>query len=808
MILYTLRGCVNKMKKEMKNEEVKNKEYERFEVREEIGLTDEQVKKRIHNGEVNIESKLKTKSIPRIFRDNFFTLFNLINVILAVAILSVGSYRNVLFMGVIICNIAIGTFQEIRAKKAVEKLSFIASTKIKAIRNKVENLIHIEDIVLDDILELSNGNQIPVDCIVMSGECDVNESLLTGESDSIHKVVGDTLYSGSYIVSGKCRVKADKVGKDTYVSSVFSGARYVKKVNSEIMKTLNKIIKIVSIAIFPIGALFFMGQMHALEGDISQAIINSGAALIGMIPEGLILLTSTVLAVSIIRLSKHKVLVQELYCIETLARVDVLCLDKTGTITQGTMELKDVVLFDGVSAKESDMYLNSIITNLNDENDTFKAIKERYNKKTDLECCHIVPFSSDKKWSGASFTNYGTFVIGAAEFIFKEVPKEVQESLQKYSDDYRVLVLAISNQIIEKNDLPEKLQAVSILLIKDKIRKNAKETLAFFEAQGVDLKIISGDNVKTVAGIAKEVGFKNYDKYIDATTIKTTEELKEAAKKYSIFGRVTPVQKKELVIALKEEGHTVAMTGDGVNDVLALKEADCSVAMASGSEAARNVSQLVLLNSDFSSMPQVVAEGRRSINNIQRSASLFLVKTIYSAILSLLFVFIPYSYPFEPIQMTLLNAFTIGLPSFILALQPNKNRIEGKFFINVISKAIPTAVVVITSILSIVFAGNSLGFTSQQISTVCGVVTGLIGIMFIIKLCIPFNLLRSALVVVCISGLVLGITVFGGFFDFVIYNNNVLMMSGIVGGVAVALFITLNCIVDRINKKRELIQKR
>ena len=786
-----------------KNTNDTKKTFERYDVDSVNGLSNSQVEKRIEDGATNIESKLSSKSIPKIFRDNCFTLFNLINIILAICIISVGSYKNVLFMGVILCNIAIGTFQEIRAKNAVDKLSFIAKSKIKAIRNKETKMINIEDIVLDDVLELSNGNQVPADCIVLQGSCDANESLITGESDSIHKSVGDTLYSGSFIVSGKCRVKADKIGNKTYVSSVFSGAKYIKKLNSEIMNTLNKIIKIISIVIFPIGILFFLSQMNTLGGDVSEAVINTGAALIGMIPEGLILLTSTVLAVSVIRLAKHKVLVQELYCIETLARVDVLCLDKTGTITEGSMELRDKILLDDTKEENLSVYLNALTSSLEDDNPTFCAIKEQYNDKTSLKVLHTVPFSSDKKWSGASFENVGTIIIGAAEFIFDVVPENIKKYLNEYSNDYRVLVLAKSSEIISIDSLPSTLSPISILLIKDKIRKNAKETLDFFDKQGVELKIISGDNVKTVAGIAKEVGFKKYDNYIDATTLKNTEDVKRASTKYSIFGRVTPTQKKELVLALKENGNTVAMTGDGVNDVLALKEADCSVAMASGSEAARNVSQLVLLNSDFSSMPQVVAEGRRSINNIQRSASLFLVKTVYCSILTILFVLLPFNYPFEPIQMTLLNAFTIGLPSFILALQPNKNKVSGNFFINVISKAIPTSLVVIISVLTVVVNGHFYNLTHQEISTVSVIVTGVIGILFLIKLCVPFNLLRTSLVTVCIVGMVGGLTLLSPLFDFSELNLQILGMSGIISGIAVVLFLIFNYLVKvlKLDKK-------
>lgn len=771
----------------------------------EKGLTNEQVQQRIKDGLHNTDSSLPTKSIPKIFADNICTLFNLINVILAAAVLLVGSYKNLLFMIVIIANTAIGTFQEIRAKRTVDKLSIINQAKVKAVRNGQIKEIAVNEIVLDDIIELSAGNQVPTDCVVLTDSVGVNESLLTGEAEPIHKKIGDSLLSGSFIVSGKCRCRAEHIGEENYASTISSGAKYVKKVNSEIMLTLNKIIKFISIAIFPVGILLSLNQYFQNDGNITDTVTHVVAALVGMIPEGLILLTSTVLAVSVIRLSKHKVLVQELYCIETLARVDVLCLDKTGTITEGKMVVHKAIPVNGTTESELKQALCALTNSLNDDNPTYNAVSDFCRSKASKSAKEIHPFSSEKKWSGAYFGEDGSLVLGAAEFIFKDmIQNSVTDIIQKYSGQYRIITVAHSKNNFNGENLPDELKPVGVLIIKDKVRKNAKETLRYFAEQGVELKIISGDNVQTVASIAKEAGLKNCGKYIDASTLKTEDELKQAAEKYSVFGRVTPDQKKALVVALKEAGHTVAMTGDGVNDVLALKEADCSIAMANGSDAARNVSQLVLMNSDFSSMPKVVEEGRRSINNIQRSASLFIVKTIYSSILSVLFILLPLSYPIESIQMTLISAFSIGLPSFVLALEPNHERIRGNFFANVISRALPTALVVVISTLLNVIIHIALNTTDIEYSTLQVIILAYCGIMLIVKISMPPTAIRTALIIVCASGLTLGITVFGWFFGTDPFSIKMLILIAVIIAASTALFVTSNRIADRIKLTKML----
>ena len=766
------------------------------------GLSIDQINQRKKDNLVNNDTTVPTKTIPRIFFENIVTLFNILNILLAIAILCVGSYKNLLFMGVIICNTLIGTFQEIRAKKAVDKLSLISSTKVNVVRNSKIEHIPIKELVLDDIVYLKNGNQIVSDCIVVDGKCEVNESLLTGESDPITKKKGDMLLSGSFIVSGSCKAKIEHIGNQNYAAKISNDAKYIKKVNSEIMYTLNLIIKIISFIIIPLGIMLFYKQFNIVESNTYQnAVVHTVAALIGMIPEGLILLTSTVLAVGVIRLSKQKVLVQELYCIETLARVDTLCLDKTGTITDGNMEVINTVEIDKSFSHKINEIMSSMVYALNDNNPTFNAIRDKFGNKKVYDAIKSVPFSSEKKWSGVYFKNEGSFILGAAEFILNNNIAEIEDELKEYASKNRVLILAHSNNDFNGEDIPKDTYPIAFIIINDKIRKQAKETLKYFKEQGVNIKIISGDNVLTVSNVAKAAGLDNADNYIDATTLENDEDLKQAAQKYSVFGRVAPQQKKKLIVALKDQGHTVAMTGDGVNDVLALKEADCSVAMASGSDAARNVSQLVLLNSCFDSMPKVVAEGRRSINNIQRSASLFLVKTLYSLLLSILFIFINMPYPFMPIQMTLISMFTIGIPSFILALEPNNERIKGNFFINIISKSIPAAISVVLNILSVILATNIFKLSIEEFLTISVILTGYTGLLLLFKISLPLNNIRKVLIILMSSGFAAGIIFGREIFSLTLLNAKSLFILMFLLILSTVIFIcTLKSLGKLINK--------
>ncbi|MCY1714065.1 cation-translocating P-type ATPase [Caproiciproducens galactitolivorans] len=732
------------------------------------GLTQEQVESRRQRGLVNGTDEIKTKSIGQIVLGNVVTPFNILNVILASLIVMVGSYKNLLFMGVIICNALIGTIQEVRAKKTIDRLKLIAAPKAGVMRDGIKKELPVGDLVLDDILILTSGNQICADCVIVDGECEVNESLITGEQDAILKKENDHLLSGSFIASGSCCAKVEHIGSENYASKITKSAKYLKKPNSEIMNWVNKIIKYIGFSIIPIGILLFYKQYFFSGHPFQRAVVGTVAALIGMIPEGLVLLTSVVLAVSVIRLAHHKALVQELYSIETLARVDTLCLDKTGTITEGSMQVDAILPLCDITKEDTEDAIAALITAVNDENPTANAIKGLGLTPPSWDCTRAVAFSSARKWSGASFRDGGTYLLGAGEFILKDEFCKISSLVEEHSAmGQRVLLLAHSPNALEGNELPSDITPLALLLLSDKIRKNANRTLSFFADQGVDIKVISGDNAVTVANIAKKAGLKNADNVIDASLLLNNENLKAAAEKYTVFGRVTPQQKLDLVKALKEQGHTVAMTGDGVNDVLALKESDCSIAMASGSDASKTVSQVVLLDSDFASMPRIVNEGRRSINNLQRSASLFMVKAIFSAIIAVLFIFVSCGYPFQPIQFTLINAVSIGIPSFILALEQNRERIQGRFMVNVMKKSLPGALTMSTNILFLVLIACSLQFSPEQISTLAVILTGYTGLHTLFKVCIPFNVKHAVLFWLMAGIFIVAILFFKPFFGLV-----------------------------------------
>lgn len=771
-----------------------NNKIERYEPDLNVGLTMQQVKSRFVANLINHDTTIPTKSIKQIILSNIFTLFNLINIILGVFVILVGSYKNLFFLGVIFCNIVIGTIQEIRSKKVIDKLSVISSSKSKVLRDGIIEEIDINNIVLDDLIIFELGNQVVVDSYILDGTVEVNESFISGESDTIVKQKGDMLLSGSFIVAGRCKCKVEHIGNENYTSIISSEAKYIKKVNSEIMNSLNKIIRFVSYIIFPLGLCLFFRQLSIGGNDIQNAVISTVAACVGMIPEGLVLLTSTVLAVSVIRLSKYDVLVQELFCIETLSRVDTLCLDKTGTLTEGKLELVDVIKYN--SDYNVTEILSAFATSFDIKNPTLEAIYEKYHVKTDYKIKQITNFSSEKKYSSIEFENYGTFIMGAPEFILNNMESNLKQQIDNYASKYRVLLLAHQKESASR--IP-----IAIILIKDKIRSNAVETLNYFKEQGVDIKIISGDSPLTVSCVANDCGLKNIN-YVDARTLLTDTELRQAICKYNIFGRVTPIQKKKIIVYLKEMGHTVAMTGDGVNDVLALREADCSIALASGSDVTRNVSQLVLLNSDFGSMPKVVLEGRRTINNIERSATLFLVKTIYSIILSALFIFVNRPYPFMPIQLTLTSVATIGIPSFILALEPNKERIRGHFFFNVISQAIPTSLTIICNILLVMLASVLLNFSFEQSSTLCVILTGFTGFTLLYHLCKPFNTIRLSLLISMVFLFVFQIIFFREWYSLSLLTSNMVLVMLTLMCITYVVTGILNNIVKKIiDKKRK-----
>ncbi|MDO5603017.1 MAG: cation-translocating P-type ATPase [Oscillospiraceae bacterium] len=732
------------------------------------GLTAEQVKSRVDAGLSNKETGTKTKTYRQIVLENTFTFFNILNFILALAVLLVGSYKNLLFMGVIVCNICIGTFQGIRAKRTIDKLSLIAAPKAGVIRDGQRMEIAVEELVLDDVLCLSAGKQICADAVVAEGEAEVNESLLTGESDPVLKRPGDTLLSGSFVVSGVCAARVTHVGNENYAAQLAKDARYVKKPNSEIMRSLDFIVKTISAVLAPVGLLLFCKQYFLLHTGLQQSVIRTVAALIGMIPEGLVLLTSMVFAVSVLRLSRHKTLAQELYCVETLARVDVLCLDKTGTITEGCMQLDGLVPLQDTPREEMEAALSLLSGALTDDNATFLAVREAF-PSAKAEAVRTVPFSSARKWSGAAFEGRGSYLLGAGEFMMGEAFAPYAAAAASYAEEgRRVLLLAHSSEELSARQvLPAQLKPLGFLLFSDKLRAEAPDTLAYFAKQGVALKIISGDSAVTAAHIAKRAGMTGWENYIDASLLQDEAALQDAAERYQVFGRVTPRQKLSLVKALKNAGHTVAMTGDGVNDVLALKEADCSVAMASGSDAARTVADLVLLDSNFASLPKVVQEGRRSINNLQRSAALFLTKTIFSVFLSFFFLFIAAPYPFHPIQLTLISALTIGLPSFVLALEPNSELVRGRFLINVFQKAVPAACGMLGSVLALVCLTAFFPLSVPAFSTLAVYTTAAAGFLLLFRLCRPFNPLRLSLFIITAAAFCIVSCCFGPFFSLV-----------------------------------------
>ena len=760
------------------------------------GLSEEKVLELKEKGLVNYNYDVKTKSISQIIAGNFFTLFNFLNFGLALAIFLVGSYKNLLFLGVVFCNTLISTIQEIRSKKVIDKLSLLNESKATVIRDGKEVSIGIHEIVLGDIIKLKAGNQIVTDSRILVGEILVNESLITGESESVTKNKDMDILSGSFVVSGSCLAEVIHVGADNYTAQISAEAKYIKKVNSEIMNFINKIIKYISIAIIPIGVLLFLGQMDS--GPFSDTVIHVVAALIGMIPEGLVLLTSTVLAISVIRLSKYNVLVQELYCIETLARVDTICLDKTGTITKGEMEVSKLVPLNETPMNEIVDALSVMSYHMENDNQTMEAISKKYAKKNDYKVLEVVPFSSQAKWSGISFENV-SYIIGAPEIVLKDTSK-IDKELNLYMESNRTILLGKVNHKLNKT-LPLDVEPMALVIINDKVRLEAKATLDYFKEQGVDIKLISGDNPKTVAGVAKKVGLTDV-KYIDMS--KCDLPVMEIVDKYNVFGRVKPKQKKEIVMALKANGHTVAMTGDGVNDVLALKEADCSVAMNSGSDAARNVSQLVLLDSNFSSMPKVVAEGRRSINNIQRSSSLFLCKTTYATLLAILFMFLPLSYPFEPIQLTLTSVVTIGIPSFILALEPNNERINGKIILNVLKRSIPTALTIVLNVLIISILPYIIRLTSDEVSTLCVLLTGLTGFMLLYRISLPFNALRRCLFGFLMVLFSVGVIFLRELFSLTLLTPKLLILTLALFMIAITFFNIFTDLFYKISKKIKL----
>lgn len=721
------------------------------------GLTAQQVQEHRMHGWTNQPVDPPSKTTKEIIQENVFTYFNLIFLVLAVLLCLVGSFRDLTFLPVIVLNTLIGIIQETRAKKVLDNLTMLNAPHAMVIRDGKKSQINAEDLVVDDIVIFEAGNQVCADAEVCAGEVQVNESLLTGESDEITKRKGDQLMSGSFIVSGQCHARLDKVGADSYISRLTLEAKAMQNTEqSEMIRSLDKLVKWVGVAIIPIGIILFI-QAFVFQGEGFQSSVTSMiAAVIGMIPEGLYLLASVALAVSSIRLAQKKVLLHDMKCIETLARVNVLCVDKTGTITENTMEVQDVIPtkeYEEGKLRPLSELLGDFTAAQSSDNITMEAMKRYFKIASGKKAVAKTGFSSASKYSSVTFEE-ASYVLGAPEFVLKEQYENYEETISAHaSKGARVLVFGTAKEEPDGKPLKEAVTPLAYVLLANPIRQEAKETFTYFAEQGVEVKVISGDNPLTVSEVAKEAGIAGAERYVDASTLHTEEEMRAAVLNNAVFGRVTPNQKRKFVQILKEEGKTVAMTGDGVNDVLALKDADCSIAMASGSDAAAQASQLVLLESDFSCMPEVVLEGRRVVNNIQRSASLFLVKNIFSFLLSLVSFVFMFTYPLEPSQISLISMFTIGVPAFFLALEPNKNIIKGHFLTNVFLKALPAALTDVLAVGALVIFGRTFGVSSADISTAATMLLSIVGFMILYTISAPMNVLRGVILGGCIVGL-------------------------------------------------------
>jgi len=769
------------------------------------GLTEQEVSQRREEGLVNTAQDKITKTTAQIIKDNLWTMFNAFNLIIGICLALVGAYTNMVYLLIIIVNISIGIIQELHAKKMVEDLSLLGASKALVVRSGKEYEIAIEEIVLDDMTILGLGSQICSDSIVVDGEIEVNESLLTGEADAVLKKPGDSLLSGSFVISGKCYARVEHVGADNFATKLTQGAKKYKQINSELLKSMRRVTKLTSYFIVPIGILLFIEAYILRSDSITNSIVSTAAALLGMLPKGLVLLISTSLVVGIIKLSKQNVLVQSLYALETLAHVDTLCLDKTGTITEGKMRVSGIYPVNEtmmpISVEEA---MGRFVGTMEDNNATFMALKEHFPADMTYKPIHRTPFSSDRKWSSATFEDMGTIIIGAPEKIFGQSADSgvilPPEAAQAQEMGKRILCLGFTPLQQLDGAIPDA-NFIAAIELSDPIRKNARETLAFFKQEGVDVKIISGDNTLTVSSIAKQAGLTEYNSYIDMSAVHSETEIAAAAGKYSIFGRVSPNQKSQLVKALQGEGHTVAMTGDGVNDVLALKEADCSIAMASGSDAARQVSKLVLLDSDFTAIPDVVMEGRRVVNNITRFGGVFLVKTIYSILLAIYSVITLTAFPFAPIQITLYDAVIEGYPSFLLSFEPSRKRIEGNFLRSVITRAFPFSLLILLNIIVTTHIAPIMGISRGEAVTVMYYLTSLAGLLAVYRACRPFNKVRAFVSVTATIGFYLAAYLFSGLLHLEPLTMPAIKLLVILAVVCVPVKILLTMLVDRLQIK-------
>ncbi len=784
------------------------------------GLTDEEVRQRVEEGLTNRADISTDKTTKEIVISNVFTYFNLIFLVITILLIMVGSFRNLTFLPIIIGNTVIGIVQEIRAKKTLEKMSLLNAPRADVIRNGSVKQISTEELVKDDVILLTAGKQICADAVVISGNIQVNESLLTGEADEVEKTEGSTLMSGSFVVSGECYAQLEKVGNESYISKLSLEAKSMGgKEQSEMIRSINLIVKWVGIVIIPIGLILFW-QSHFVNGEsITKSVTSTVAAIIGMIPEGLYLLTTVALALSTMKLARKKVLLHDMKSIETLARVDVLCVDKTGTITEPDMKLKEIFLCknsgaDGTQTALTLDELKSLILDYAnasvDNNATMLALKAYAadaltNNTSALHRTAVSQqaFSSSLKYGSVTFSD-GTYLLGAPEFIMHEDFARIEEEIIPYADKGdRVLLFARYDGENVENGINGSVTPLGFVALANPIRENAVKTFEYFKSQGVAIKVISGDNPRTVSRIAIQAGIESAESFVDAATLDTEDKIADAVNKYTVFGRVTPKQKKQLVKALQAKGHTVAMTGDGVNDILAMKDADCSVAMASGSEAAAQAAQVVLLDSDFAHMPDVVYEGRRVVNNIQRSASLFLVKNIFSLLLSLFSVILMVTYPLEPAQVSLISMFTIGIPGFLLALEQNKDRIKGHFITNVMLKALPGGLTDVIAVGALVVCGEVFCISDASIGTIATLVLSVVGFMILFKISEPLNGMKYAVIIGNIAGLV-----FSGFFLKKLFaltdlSNICILLMIVFGFAAESLFRNLTLLVEKLRGSYE-----
>lgn len=770
------------------------------------GLTNEQVFLRQKLNLTNFTRQKSSKPFIKILFDNIFTYFNLIYLMIFVALIFVQSYNDMLFVVVVLANTIIAIIQETKAKIAVEKLRLVTVPKVRVIRNGKTVNIDNGKLVLDDVIVLSVGNQIPADCILIEGQVDVNESLLTGESKAIKKVAGDKLLAGSFLSSGQCYAKVDKLGKESYIQSIAMQAKQFKSPTSNLFKDLKTIIKYIGIMIVPVGALMFVNNYFGQSKDMTLAIIRTCASLIGMVPAGMFLLITIALSVGVIKLAGKKTLVKDLYSIENLARANVLCLDKTGTITDGTMQIKEVVMLKKVDFNFENVMANYLSSQLA-SNSTSRALTEYFGADYNMKCVGEIEFSSERKHSGASFQKFGTIAVGAPNFLDIKLTKSLKQKIQKRTKNGdRVILVGYSNKKIKNEKLPSNLEPVAMICLMDHIRKDAKETIEWFKQNDVEIKIISGDDPSTVSAIAKRVGVMGATKTISLEGM-SLGDVAKVANKFTVFGRVSPEQKHVLVKALKLSGKVVAMTGDGVNDTLALKEADCSIAMADGSEVARGISHLVLLNSKFSSLPQVVKEGRKVVNNVQQSSSLYLMKTFFTIVLSLITIITLSPYPFYPRQLYLLELFVIGLPSVILALQPNEKIIKGDFIKGVLKNSIPYGAVLLANVLIMMGLQIFLNISAEAYITLGTMIITAIGFVNLVRICWPLNKIRIftliiSLCLIAVTMLLMPVTF--GITDFT--KQTVMIFVGLVAVTSLCLYfvpIIKRHIKNRIDRKKQ-----